>query len=68
LPDGVAVPARHRANFILVQGGKDPATVAALERIFGKPVMTERIGTYEILGYRKNLLTEVKRPITRPLS
>lgn len=61
-------PARHRANFILVQGGKDPATVAALERIFGKPVMTERIGTYEILVYRKNLLTEVKRPITRPLS
>ena len=60
-------PAHHRANFVVVQGNKDPATVRALERIFGRPTQTDRLGTFEILVYGKNLLTEVKRPITRPL-
>jgi hypothetical protein len=60
-------PARHRANFVLVQGSKDPATVPALERIFGRPTLTDRLGNIEVLIYGKNLLTEVKRPITRPL-
>jgi len=60
-------PARHRANFVLVQGNKDPATVPALERIFGRPTQADRLGTFEILVYDKNLLTEVRRPVTRPL-
>jgi len=60
-------PARHTANFVLVQGNKDPATVPVLERIFGRPTQTDRLGTFEILVYDKNLLTEVRRPITRPL-
>jgi hypothetical protein len=60
-------PARHRANFVVVQGNKDPATVPELERIFGMPTLTDHLGSFEILVYGKNLLTEVKRPITRPL-
>jgi hypothetical protein len=42
-------PARHCANFVLVQGNKDPATVPALERIFGRPTLTDRLGNVEIL-------------------
>ena len=39
----------------------------ALERIFGRPTQADRLGTFEILVYDKNLLTEVRRPVTRPL-
>jgi hypothetical protein len=61
-------PARRDANFVVVQGGKDPATVPTLERIFGRPALTHSIGGLEILVYGKNLLTEVQPPVTRPLS
>lgn len=60
-------PHRHYANFVVIQGN-DPGTVPGVERVFGRPALTHRIGAKEILVYHKNLLAEVRRPIPKPVS
>ena len=40
----------------------------AVERVFGRPALTHRVGAKEILVYHKNLLAEVRRPIPQPVS
>jgi hypothetical protein len=46
----------------------DPGSVPDIERVFGRPALTHTIGAREILVYHKNLLAEVRRPITKPVS
>ena len=60
-------PHRYYANFVVLQGN-DPGTVPAVERVFGRPALTHGIGAKEILVYHKNLLAEVRRPISKPVS
>jgi hypothetical protein len=61
-------PHHYYANFVILQGG-DGGTVPTIERIFGRPAYTHTIGPKEmILVYRKNLLTEVRRAIPKPVS
>jgi hypothetical protein len=60
-------PHHYYANFVILQGG-DGGTVPTIERIFGRPAYTHTIGAAEILVYRKNLLTEVRRAILKQVS
>jgi hypothetical protein len=66
-------PSLHYANF-LVQENNDPQTLAIVKRVFGKPVLTHRIGGITVLVYHKNLLNQVtqfsqlKAPIMPPVS
>jgi hypothetical protein len=60
-------PHRYYANFVVLQAN-DPGTVPGVERVFGRPALTHRVGAKEILVYHKNLLAEVRRPISSPVS
>jgi len=52
-------PSRHYANFVVFNLVAPHLSLRA-ERIFGKPASTQRVGIWEILIYRKNLLTQVQ--------
>lgn len=52
-------PARHYANFVVVDLGSHPHVGMGVERAFGKPTRTHRVGEWDVLIYRKNLLTRV---------
>lgn len=58
-------PALHYANFVVVDLGDRPHLSPKAGQIFGKPASTHRIGGWDILIYRKNLLTQVQ-PATLP--
>lgn len=53
-------PARHYANFVVVDIDSHPYLGIGVERTFGKPIRTHRIGNWDVLIYGKNLLTQVK--------
>jgi hypothetical protein len=57
-------PSRNYANFVVVGTDKNDLSPAA-ERIFGKPLRTYRVATWEVLVYGKNVLDEVS-PVTLP--
>jgi hypothetical protein len=52
-------PARHYANFILIDGPNHDLGLT-VERIFGQPASTYSVDSWKVLVYRKNLLTDVK--------
>jgi hypothetical protein len=52
-------PTRHYANFAVINLVHTDDIGAAAARIFGKPVSTHIIGSWEVLIYDKNLLTDV---------
>lgn len=60
-------PARHYANFVIIDLTNHDLGPAA-EPIFGRPAETHRIGTWEILIYRYNLLTRMERATLPPVS
>jgi hypothetical protein len=66
-------PSLHYANF-LVQENNDPQTLAIVKQVFGKPVLTHRVGGITVLVYHKNLLDQVtqfsqlKAPVMPPVS
>jgi len=58
-------PAKHYANFVVIDVVEGQGLGSNVERIFGQPASTHRLGTREILIYRKNLLLQV-RPARLP--
>jgi hypothetical protein len=60
-------PAKHYANFVILdlpQLNLRPTVLG----VFGKPVRTHIIATWEILVYNKNLLTYLAPPLMPPTS
>ena len=57
---------RYDASFVIASApGVDPGSafsVAHVERYFGRPTMTYRLGVHEILVYRTNLLDRLAAP------
>jgi 4-amino-4-deoxy-L-arabinose transferase-like glycosyltransferase len=54
-------PARHYANFVVIDLIYHDLGPNA-ERFFGEPVSTQRLGRWEVLIYRHNVLRQVKPP------
>lgn len=52
-------PASHYANFAVISLNDTDFPGMGAARIFGKPVSTHIIGSWEVLIYNKNLLTDV---------
>lgn len=61
-------PARHYANFVVIDRSSNDNLPPSAERYFGKPASTGRIGGWEVLVYNKNLLTMVAAPVLPPVS
>jgi hypothetical protein len=61
-------PAKHYANFVIIDLGKDPDLGSNAEPILGKPSSSHRIGDWEVLIYHKNLLRLVKPAHLMPVS
>ncbi len=60
-------PAKHYANFVILDL-PDLAHLPTVLGVFGKPVSTQIISSWEILVYNKNLLTYVTPPKLPPMS
>jgi hypothetical protein len=53
-------PAKHYANFVIIDLGKDPDLGPNAEPILGRPSSSHRIGDWDVLIYHKNLLRVVR--------
>jgi hypothetical protein len=61
-------PAKHYANFVVISAIQGQGLGLNLERVFGQPASTHRIGTREVLIYNKNLLLRVQPAKLPPTS
>jgi hypothetical protein len=60
----------HQANFVVVAPGKVSTAVTVTQAVatFGPPARTLRYGPYTVLVWDKNLLRELAKPISIPIT
>lgn len=61
-------PARHYANFAVIQLNGFDMLGQAAAHVFGKPVAVHIVGSWEVLVYNHNLLYDLTLPPPRPTS
>jgi hypothetical protein len=56
-------PSLHDARWAIADTEHSRYTVDTYEKLFGKPEATYRVGSWIVLEYRANLLTEIQQPV-----